>query len=421
MACSAPADGTRVWELELDNGGDDDDDDDGGGVGVVRGGGGDGRPRRSRVEEELVVSNAVLLAMVRCLKRRRSPAVPREGIDRDDDGDDDVDIAGLWGRILDRDGDSVTERRVDPRGVVAPAAAAVHGDGVHPRRGGPRSAAWGASRIIDGQAHVVAILPIVAAGPGRTLRMEALPPDDDVPLLPRDVLIVPGSFNPPHAGHVGLANAAVSALRRLRRGERDEGRGDDSFAAVHPCSAPSLSSSASSPVPTSSMSSILRSMWDAVDGHMEGQYDPAVLFEMSVTNADKPPLDPMEVERRVNLFASLSLSLSPSEMPKDWAVILTNAPMFSQKTEILDGLVENDDDLPGDGGPPSRSGNGNTARGRRRRRMSFVIGTDTMVRIIDPKYYGNSREGMVSALLRMKERGVHFIVGGRLEQGSKNW
>lgn len=417
MACSAPGDGTRVWELELDNG---DDDDDGGGGGVVRGGGGDGKPRRSRVEEEMVVSNAVLLAMVRCRERRRSRAVPREqGIDHDGDGVDDVDIAGLWGRILDRDGDFVTKRRVDPRGVVAPAAA-VHGDGVYPRRGGPRSAAWGASRIIDGQAQVVSILPIVASGPGRTLRMEALPPDDDVH-LPRDVLIVPGSFNPPHAGHVGLANAAVSALRRLRMGERDEGGGGDSFAVAHPCRAPPSSSSASPPVPTSSTSSILRSMWDAVDGHTEDQYDPAVLFEMSVTNADKPPLDPMEVERRVDLFASLSLSLSPSEMPKDWAVILTNAPLFSQKTEILDGLVENDYDLPGDGGPSSRSGNGNTARGRRRRRMSFVIGTDTMVRIIDPKYYGNSREGLVSALLRMKERGVHFIVGGRLEQGSKNW
>jgi hypothetical protein len=27
-----------------------------------------------------------------------------------------------------------------------------------------------------------------------------------------------------------------------------------------------------------------------------GQYNPAVLFEMSVTDANKPPLDPMEVE-----------------------------------------------------------------------------------------------------------------------------
>jgi len=47
--------------------------------------------------------------------------------------------------------------------------------------------------------------------------------------------------------------------------------------------------------------------------------------------------------------------------------------------------------------------------------MSFVIGTDTMVRIINPKYYGDIRDDMISALLKMKERGVHFIVGGRVE------
>ena len=54
--------------------------------------------------------------------------------------------------------------------------------------------------------------------------------------------------------------------------------------------------------------------------------------------------------------------------------------------------------------------------------MSFVLGTDTMVRIriINPKYYDNSRENMLEALLDMKTKGVHFIVGGRLEQGTEN-
>ena len=51
--------------------------------------------------------------------------------------------------------------------------------------------------------------------------------------------------------------------------------------------------------------------------------------------------------------------------------------------------------------------------------MSFVLGTDTMVRIINPKYYDNSREKMLAALVDMKEKGVHFIVGGRLEQGTE--
>ena len=48
--------------------------------------------------------------------------------------------------------------------------------------------------------------------------------------------------------------------------------------------------------------------------------------------------------------------------------------------------------------------------------MTFVLGTDTFVRIINPKYYNNSIDNMIDALVEMKEKGVHFIVGGRLEQ-----
>ena len=135
-----------------------------------------------------------------------------------------------------------------------------------------------------------------------------------------------------------------------------------------------------------------------MDDHTTEDYEPTVFFEMSVTNADKPPLEPSEVERRVNLFTS---SLDSEVMPKDWAVVLTNAPLFSQKTCILDELVP-------DANNANQQGGG--------RKMSFVLGTDTMVRIINPKYYGESRENMLEALADMKEKGVHFIVGGRLEQ-----
>jgi hypothetical protein len=422
VACSTPADGTFVWEMILD---DDDDDGGGGGTddggGMIAAGGGDAtRPRRSRMEEERVVSNAVLLAMLRCRERRRYRATSREGIENDgydivDDGDDG--IASLLRGILDRDGDVITERTMDHTGVVSASVS----DGADMRFGGTgkvdvgKSVAWGASRIIDGKANAVAILPVVVrTGPTtRAIRMEALLADDDIP-LPHDVLIVPGSFNPPHAGHVGLANAAVAALRRLRRWEMNGGSGVASsggrrFRAPSPPSPPSTS------IPTS----ILRSMWDTVGEHIEGQYDPPVLFEMSVTNADKPPLDPTEVERRVDLFASLSF-LS-SEMPKDWGVILTNAPLFSHKTGVLNSLLlaNNDDTARGDD-PVSHSEIWHLTRGRHRRKMSFVVGTDTLLRIIDPKYYGNNLGGMISALLCMKDRGVHFIVGGRLEQGTKN-
>lgn len=43
-----------------------------------------------------------------------------------------------------------------------------------------------------------------------------------------------------------------------------------------------------------------------------------------------------------------------------------------------------------------------------------------MVRIINPKYYGGSEQNMISALELMQSKGVHFIVGGRLEQGQND-
>ena len=44
---------------------------------------------------------------------------------------------------------------------------------------------------------------------------------------------------------------------------------------------------------------------------------------------------------------------------------------------------------------------------------TFVIGVDTMRRVIDPNYYGNSRGKMLSALAEMRELGCSFLVAGR--------
>ena len=221
-------------------------------------------------------------------------------------------------------------------------------------------------------------------------QMQALFSDGNIP-FPKDVLIVPGSFNPPHKGHVGLANAAVLALKRLRRQELQDNVEEEQKRPYY-SQYSSLSSTKSS---SSSSSAILQRMWSTVDEYSDEQYDPTVFFEMSVTNADKPPLDPKEVERRVSMFTSLPTC----DMPKDWSVILTNAPLFSQKTEILDNLI---------------------TKGDSSRKMSFVLGTDTFVRIINPKYYNNSRDEMLEALVDMRDKGVHFIVGGRLEQGTED-
>lgn len=40
------------------------------------------------------------------------------------------------------------------------------------------------------------------------------------------------------------------------------------------------------------------------------------------------------------------------------------------------------------------------------------------MRIINPKYYNNSFENMLDAVRGMAKAGVHFVVGGRLEQNT---
>eukprot|EP00571_Detonula_confervacea_P010908 CAMPEP_0172303298 /NCGR_PEP_ID=MMETSP1058-20130122/4847_1 /TAXON_ID=83371 /ORGANISM="Detonula confervacea, Strain CCMP 353" /LENGTH=629 /DNA_ID=CAMNT_0013014047 /DNA_START=464 /DNA_END=2353 /DNA_ORIENTATION=- len=382
IACSTLREGTLVWEVELDDNK----------CSEVEGSSTTGR--RLRSQEESVVSNLILLLMMRYREQQLDKPLDRIGGD---------DFNRLLSQILDRDGDAIAEKRI---GHLANDSVDINNG-----EGGGKSAALGASQIINGGANVVAVLPVPSESnekeqeqPLKASRMETLFSDNNIP-FPRDVLVVPGSFNPPHRGHVALANAAVSALRRLRKKDlEEENNGNDAIISSRPYSRYSSLSTVSS-ASASSSSSILKNLWDTVDQQSDEQYDPTVLYEMSVTNADKPPLDPSEVERRVNVFTSLP----SSEMPKDWAVILTNAPLFSQKTSILDDLISDN----GDGS----FGSENQGSGRK---MSFVLGTDTMVRIINPKYYGNSRENMLAALVDMKEKGVHFIVGGRLEQGSEN-
>ena len=347
IACSTLKDGTWVWEIELDNG--------------------VGSSRRSRLEEEGVVSNLILLMMLQ---------YQEEGISMDSRPFKSDEIGDILIQILDRDGDGITMKRINGSTNTS-----------------DNGAADGATKIINGDANVVAVLPFSSSSQDdkQETQMQALFSDGNIP-FPQDVLIVPGSFNPPHQGHVCLANAAVLALKRLRQQEIqdniEEGQKRPYYSRYSSLSSTKLSSSSSS-------SAILQRMWSTVDQYSDEQYDPTVFFEMSVTNADKPPLDPKEVERRVSMFTSLPTC----DMPKDWSVILTNAPLFSHKTEMLDNLI-----LSGDNS----------------RKMSFVLGTDTFVRIINPKYYNNSRDEMLKALVDMRDKGVHFIVGGRIEQGTEN-
>ena len=203
-------------------------------------------------------------------------------------------------------------------------------------------------------------------------------------VLPSDPIIFPGSFNPPHIGHVTLATAAVKTMTRKKQQELSK-------------------------YFMSEDSDILESMWNTSDfqsfKHItndtvkEGPF--TVLFEMSLTNADKPAMETSEACRRAQLFGTLSNdNEAKSEIPKDWGLILTSASLFIDKVRVLQKYL---------------SPSGCDSSNRRKRKITFVIGTDTMVRIINPKYYGGY-DGMLEAVREMSDNGVHFVVGGLLEQ-----
>ena len=95
------------------------------------------------------------------------------------------------------------------------------------------------------------------------------------------------------------------------------------------------------------------------------------LFEIAVLNADKGLLSKPEVEKRVAQF-------TPSGFP----VILSVLPIFTQKAELFRDCV-------------------------------FVVGYDTAVRLVMPKYYADSRSNMFVEFEKLRQMGCSFLVAGR--------
>lgn len=118
------------------------------------------------------------------------------------------------------------------------------------------------------------------------------------------------------------------------------------------------------------------------------------VYELAVTNADKGTLRAAEVRRRVAQFKSGeragdgdddSGALDEAESSSHPRLWLTRAPLYSQKAALMPGAT-------------------------------FVLGHDTAVRLLNPKYYGGDGE-MRAALEAMRAAGCTFIVAGRVEQG----
>jgi hypothetical protein len=101
--------------------------------------------------------------------------------------------------------------------------------------------------------------------------------------------------------------------------------------------------------------------------------DTPVTFELPVLNADKPPLRYIELERRLDQFRGR------------YPVVLTRTPLFVQKADLFPGCT-------------------------------FVIGYDTALRIIDPRYY-DGEAGRDAAFARIAAQRCTFLVAGRVRDG----
>jgi len=100
----------------------------------------------------------------------------------------------------------------------------------------------------------------------------------------------------------------------------------------------------------------------------------SVIYELSVTNVDKPDLEELEVRSRISQFAGSA------------TVIITRTPTFTGKAQMFPGCT-------------------------------FVVGWDTAIRLVDPKYYGGEERQMTKSLTDIMERGCRFLVAGRMVGG----
>jgi hypothetical protein len=130
-------------------------------------------------------------------------------------------------------------------------------------------------------------------------------------------LVFPGAFNPPHAGHLTMVKIAESRMQ---------------------C--------------------------DAV-------------WELSIENVDKPPLDYISIDERFEWLRKID--------DKRW-IARSRAPTFREKSELFPGAT-------------------------------FVVGADTVLRIAEPRYYGGDVARRDEAIADIARQGCRFLVFGRVIDG----
>lgn len=97
----------------------------------------------------------------------------------------------------------------------------------------------------------------------------------------------------------------------------------------------------------------------------------AVAFECTAVNADKPPLPSDVLLQRLAQFAGR------------WPIFASTAPTFVEKARCYPGTT-------------------------------FIVGYDTAVRLLQPRFYQNDLPQMYTALSEIRTRGCSFLVAGRI-------
>lgn len=160
------------------------------------------------------------------------------------------------------------------------------------------------AQLLLGNRHLVVVRP-------HSVIEHYLPPAGDARL------IFPGSFNPPHSGHVRMAAIA------------------------------------------------------------EQRTNLPLLWELSITNVDKPPLDFISIRTRIH-----AIRFEDHDRP----IALTRAPTFAEKAKLFPGSI-------------------------------FVVGADTIARVGQLCYYADDSARRTTAIAEIASQGCRFLVFGRQVEG----
>ena len=115
-----------------------------------------------------------------------------------------------------------------------------------------------------------------------------------------------------------------------------------------------------------------------IASHRTGQQ---VAWELAIQNVDKPALDYLTLRDRLAPFAPTAAD--PADPLPAWPLLLTRASRFVEKARLFPGTT-------------------------------FIVGADTVLRLDQPEYYGQSVAARDQAIEEIGRLGCRFLVFGRL-------